>query len=130
MESTNLIHDEEERRDLMSLVVEAYDMFIERVVEFQSLSFGPVVNSGVMDIKQRKLSHDLLRLYYLVNTHVDGKDTLEHYEDLVRSNIRRMNDKDRRKHICNIMTVINAYQKILGDSGLLPLLNKKIKGVI
>ena len=99
MESTNLIHDEEERRDLMSLVVEAYDIFIERVVEFQSLSFGPAVDAGAMDMKQRKLTHDLLRLYYLVNTHVSGKDTLEDYEDLVRADIRRMNDGAKRKHI-------------------------------
>ena len=129
MENNN-VFDEEERRDLMFLVVEAYDVFIDRVVDLQSLSYSAKIDVGILGTRLKKLNNSMLRLYYLVNIHVDASDIIEEYGKLVSTNITKMSPKQCKTLILAVLSVIDTYQKRIGKSGLLPLLKERIEDIV
>lgn len=126
MSQVNTIDDEEERRDLISLVVDAYDIFVDRVVDLKNMSYDQTIDAGTMSNRLNRLNHSMTRLYFLVNMHIDDDDIMKQYGLLVSNDIRRMNNRQRHEHIDNIIIIVGRYQKILGKKGLLPLLNEKV----
>lgn len=117
------IHDEEERRELMEFVVDAYYDFIIALGTIKIISYGQI-NTGDLMLKFKVLSGCFVHLFYLVNL---GTDHLSEFDQLANVDIRKLKQKDAKKFISDVIDLMERYQADLKKSGLLPLKPKQIE---
>lgn len=118
------IHDEEERRELMEFVVDAYYDFIIALGNIKIISYSHQINTGDLMLKFKVLSGCFVHLFYLVNL---GTKHLSEFDQLANVDIRKLKQKDAKKFISGVINLMEKYQSDLKKSGLLPLKPKQIE---
>ena len=123
---TDIVPDNEERRNLMDFVVESYYDFVVSLSEFKILWYDVNIDNGTLSRKFKALSSAFVKLYYMTNAQLPNTNIIDRFDECANVDIPRFNTTQSHTFINRIVCLMSEYQKYLGENNLLPLLNERI----